>query len=86
MIEVHQEPGSFSCLENCCFCRKPTSYWTGKEASASSVACCFDCARFARPQDIPAKADWCRREGIAMHAEGMPAAHSANPCDICRYL
>ncbi len=65
MIEVTAEPEGLRTLtseiENCCFCRKPTRYWY----TPQDVACCGDCARRAKPEDVPTKTQWCRRERIA---------------------
>jgi len=55
-------------LEKCCFCRNRTSFWFKEKG----VACCERCARFAKPEDVPSKKEWCRRERIAMDAAKLP--------------
>lgn len=54
--------------EKCCFCRNLTSFWCKEK----DVACCERCARFAKLEDVPSKAEWCRRERIAMKATQLP--------------
>lgn len=67
MIKVVHEPKSHPIpvqmreLENCAFCRKPTPYWYKEK----DVAVCEECAKWANPEDVPSKLEWCRREHIA---------------------
>jgi len=67
MIKVHKEPDDEPPFERCCFCRKPTPFWTQLEnrTPGQQVACCEACASRAHVQDVPTKAVWCRRERIA---------------------
>lgn len=49
------------CYEACCFCSKPTSWWTlraGKEVGADDVACCKKCAYTHRLSELPSKKEW----------------------------
>lgn len=57
--------------ERCAICRTPTRTWTAlpKRKAGEQVALCSVCAAYAKPEDIPSKADWCRREEIAMRWE-----------------
>lgn len=72
MITVTHEPPDMADLEHiqerCCFCREHTRYWVVN----MDVACCQRCARYADPDDVPAKAVWCQRERIAT-AEDRPS-------------
>jgi predicted amidophosphoribosyltransferase len=65
-IKIHKEPATVSRfeLENCCFCRRPTPFWT----EGGQVACCERCAARGYPEDLPTKEEWIRRERIADHS------------------
>lgn len=67
-IPVEQDPDpEETFLENCCFCRKTTRYWTNlvSRKPGDQVACCPECAKVAEPDDVPTKEVWWRRERIA---------------------
>lgn len=71
MVEIEEEPEDMNLrgpdrllCERCCFCRRPTRFWTLPVTSAS-VACCPPCAKVAEPKDLPKKRDWFKREIIA---------------------
>jgi len=51
-------------LEKCCFCRKPTPYWTHLEdrTPGEQVACCETCAAVKLPAQVPTKKEWCAKE------------------------
>lgn len=65
-IEPDPDP-ELDLFENCCFCRRPTRYWTelASRKPGGQVACCPDCAGRAEPSDVPSKKTWWRREKIA---------------------
>jgi len=70
--------------ERCCFCRARTFYWTleNSKVTSNSVACCTNCSRRAYHEDLPSKAEWCRRESIADHSLGardVPPPKKSNP-------
>lgn len=67
MIDLDREPPEMGEQERCCFCRAKTPHWTclPKRKPGEQVACCERCARKAKPEDVPTKRDWCRREEIA---------------------
>lgn len=69
MIEVEREDPELSTfeVENCVFCRNPTSFWY----RAKDVACCPECAAEATPEDVPDKQTWCRREQIAIGSDAL---------------
>lgn len=77
-IFVEQEPKDMGMwgAERCCFCRKPTAYWTllpdGAKVTGKSVACCQACAKRAYREDVPTKEVWMRRESIADNSFGAP--------------
>lgn len=62
MIPVRYEPdpGVWSALGNCCFCREPTFYrtalWSRKRDE--QVPCCPDCRQFYHPFEVPSTAAW----------------------------
>jgi len=60
MVEVINESKTGEPIENCCFCRRETTFWYQKQ-----IACCKDCASRANKEDMPTKAQWIRRERIA---------------------
>jgi hypothetical protein len=74
MIEVQREDEELSALgfENCAFCRRPTAFWFRKK----DVAVCLQCAAKAKPEDVPDKAAWCRREEIASASDSIEIAAS----------
>lgn len=47
--------------ESCCFCDKPTPFWTAmmRRADGEQVACCPKCAPLHNQRDVPSKAKWC---------------------------
>lgn len=59
MIDIHKEASGLEkelgCLESCCFCGKPTTWWTKDD-----VACCPFCALEKQEKDVPAKGEWIR--------------------------
>jgi hypothetical protein len=57
-IPVHSETNEGSPRELCCFCWKPTKFWTGRDGGIS-VACCQDCAKVHKREDLPTKRQWC---------------------------
>ena len=62
-IIIKQNPDCLTehCYEPCCFCRKPTSWWTlrdGKEVGANDVACCKKCSYTRRLSELPSKKEW----------------------------
>lgn len=67
MIPIEKEPDIGPPLEACCFCRKRTKFWTmlASRTPGQQVACCEACAKEAKPEDVPAKSVWTRRERIA---------------------
>lgn len=50
--------------ERCCFCRKPTDWWTAIKSRkpGEQVACCPKCAPVYRVKDVPSKRHWCETE------------------------
>ena len=56
--------------ERCCFCRKPTAFWTRIAARkpGQQVACCPDCAWSHKVKDVPTKRAWCDAEKLAESA------------------
>lgn len=68
LTEMEPDAVGFWGMERCCFCRTQTSHWTTQagKVTGGSVACCPKCALVAEPADVPTKAEWCRRETIAM--------------------
>lgn len=64
-LEVEREPSNWDRWpkENCCMCRKPTSYWWG--TGKTNVALCPDCASTAEASDLPTKAEWFAKERAA---------------------
>lgn len=62
MIDVeHDDSTVADPAERCCFCRVKTRFWY----TPNDVACCPDCAHRAKPEDVPDKKTWMRRERIA---------------------
>lgn len=43
-------------IEECCFCWKPTRYWSAKD-----VAVCPQCAEVKTLNQVPTKDEWCRQ-------------------------
>ena len=68
MIPIEREPDDDQPCERCCFCRTVTDMWTAipERSPGEQVACCTRCARHGTVAAVPAKADWCEREAIAM--------------------
>lgn len=66
MIATKSEPNEEP-VERCCFCRSRTNFWTElpDRTSGQQVAICQHCASRAKPDDIPSKKEWARRERIA---------------------
>jgi hypothetical protein len=58
-------------FEVCCFCRQRTMLWTNlpDRKEGEQVACCGACAERAKPEDVPTKKQWFRREEIADHRD-----------------
>jgi hypothetical protein len=58
-IEKQEDPSPP--FEECCFCFKPTPYWTElpDRTGGQQVACCQPCSKTHRPVDVPTKPDWC---------------------------
>ena len=59
--------------ERCCFCRLRTWWWTADasgQLARESVACCPDCAKTVRPEDVPTKAAWFQQERILDEVHG----------------
>lgn len=56
--EEHPEPP----LESCCFCDKPTKFWTvlKNREPGEQVACCQKCSRLRAQRDVPSKEEWCK--------------------------
>ena len=67
-VPVRREPKAFTAkwqeLENCCFCRKPTPYWTALKdrTPGEQVACCETCAAGKMPTQVPTKQEWFDKE------------------------
>lgn len=59
-IPTRREPPDMGPRESCCFCRKPTPYWTAIKGRmpGEQVACCQPCAATHDPKDVPTKAQW----------------------------
>ena len=74
MIPVERENEELAALglENCAFCRRPTSFWYVEK----DVAVCLQCAEKANPEDVPDKATWCKREQIAADSDILGAIAS----------
>lgn len=63
IIVVGNEPGpdEDAHFESCCFCRKPTTWWSvrrGKKIGQDDVACCRKCASQHRLSELPTKQEW----------------------------
>jgi hypothetical protein len=60
MIRIEMEPQPERPFERCCFCRRPTPYWTliAARAPGAQVACCPDCAKKHRVSEVPTKKAW----------------------------
>ena len=84
MIKVEQEPDAEPPFEPCCFCRKPTPFWTCLEGrnEGQQVACCKSCALYAHVQDVPTKAVWCRRERIVDGGSPLRPVMAPRPDEI----
>lgn len=56
MIKVELEPTEFrrEGAELCCFCWKPTRYWSG----GGWIACCRSCAKEHDEKDLPTRDEW----------------------------
>lgn len=62
-VPVEHEPNDFPIAhiqEACCFCRKPTRYWTAlaDRKPGQQVACCQSCAAAHKPSEVPTKDAW----------------------------
>lgn len=68
MIPTQREPGEWRRWESerCCFCRKPTPFWTALEdrTPGQQVACCETCSGLHEPSEVPSKAEWCDSERV----------------------
>jgi hypothetical protein len=65
MILIKKEPNTlWDVKENCCFCRKETSFWTHSSIRSSydQVACCKKCSIQFNEKDVPSKEEWCAKE------------------------
>lgn len=62
-VEAEKDAGNLP-YERCCFCRKPTPYWTTltSRPANENVACCKKCAEVYRIKDVPSKRYWCEKE------------------------
>ena len=51
-------------FERCCFCRKPTPWWTKlpRRTPGAQVACCQACSQERKHKDVPTKDEWCDKE------------------------
>jgi len=63
-IPVEKENPVEPPFEHCCFCCKPTAFWTKlpDRKPGEQVACCESCAGVNTPDDVPTKKTWCDAE------------------------
>jgi hypothetical protein len=67
MVRINKEPGAAPPFERCCFCRKPTVWWTTNtkgKVTGDSVACCDVCAPKHDRPDVPSKKEWMAKERL----------------------
>ena len=64
-IPIEKEEFPEQPFERCCFCRRPTPWWTNlsDREPGQQVACCPQCAKTRRqPESVPEKREWVESE------------------------
>ena len=60
-IPIEKQDDTEPPFEECCFCCKPTVFWTKlpDRKGGEQVACCPLCAKPRTPSEVPSKPQWC---------------------------